>query len=1025
MLEPLHIPDAPPTRQFLAFPMGITGSDLNICSYAVEDNLDFEFSADPVASFATPILQITSSRTSTTDANTSLAVRTFGSTVLFRVGYVLDSAYVDLTESATITREDTGQRPSVDVKYHPKESKVLFVNDEGCVYKLGFEDGQRQVMILNQLAFSGIKNPVVEDKFWQLAIAGESEDGCLLSSSTEVHELDFRAANSALNLLAIAGTTNETLTWVGDSGDDFLVPLTSTERILWLDRRFPGKPLLGIKHRRNHDRTLAAHSVTIRGHPHYLMTSRKNRLVTVYDVSRSTEQLLHANNPPYSFSVDTRESRFSGDACVSVRNHHKLFRLTERGTIVCADLMQNDGDETAASVAALEYLPRDTPDMRPNLGHVGAQEFSRTNLRPAYEQIFPSVIDNVVQEEANAEAFHDLIDHLPSFWQQQDSPIEEILTATLLQGRLPIQTLIDGASWSFNIASILKHFDESTAGDIGMIAERFRSFDLDRHPDDPVQASRRQNKAREQLALDLTLSKNIFSPRKFIPSSQPVTSGHADGDSSVHFHFLQPSPRRQYYSKEEQQDDVLVLPSGVGLLLQDWDIGADPDKYIFTDISDIGADSNTQARSRDRIDRGYTEETPPKILLQSQVPPPIAAKPVAQPVVLPSRLLGVESQSQMTELAEAESQNVMMSTQVLPGPFGGRPTAIGKKKAGKKRNKAVVTALSASCISTFAGYPLDSLKSRLQTTKTPISVPRLALIVYREEGISGFYRGLAIPLLTISFVRAASFTIYNSTKDHFKKREWLARDSIIDVSVIGGISGAMSGALISVGSTRKEFAFELVKVRRQLEYSIASSKGIHLAKAPGTLEAVRDIFRTSGIAGLYTGFKLHLTRDTTGTMLYFMEYDGMRYLLGRQRSGEQGPIPSWIPIPVSLAPFVCGSFAGVSNFLGLDISTRRVTVFHWLGRRTNPSQTCVFRVKTKVQQRALAGERYRGPFETFYRLIRGPDPSNPKPFLAGVARIYRGLGVSAVRSITTHGLLWTFFDLVANYIDNLPTVEDQ
>ncbi len=28
-------------------------------------------------------------------------------------------------------------------------------------------------------------------------------------------------------------------------------------------------------------------------------------------------------------------------------------------------------------------------------------------------------------------------------------------------------------------------------------------------------------------------------------------------------------------------------------------------------------------------------------------------------------------------------------------------------------------------------------------------------------------------------------------------------------------------------------------------------------------------------------------------------------------------------------------------------------------------------VKTKVQQRAMAGEMYRGPGETFYRLIRG------------------------------------------------------
>jgi len=50
-------------------------------------------------------------------------------------------------------------------------------------------------------------------------------------------------------------------------------------------------------------------------------------------------------------------------------------------------------------------------------------------------------------------------------------------------------------------------------------------------------------------------------------------------------------------------------------------------------------------------------------------------------------------------------------------------------------------------------YQLDSLKSRLQTTKTPITVPRLAALIYREEGIMGFYRGLWIPLTTISFVR--------------------------------------------------------------------------------------------------------------------------------------------------------------------------------------------------------------------------------------------------------------------------------
>ena len=143
--------------------------------------------------------------------------------------------------------------------------------------------------------------------------------------------------------------------------------------------------------------------------------------------------------------------------------------------------------------------------------------------------------------------------------------------------------------------------------------------------------------------------------------------------------------------------------------------------------------------------------------------------------------------------------------------------------------KAVACAIVASGISTFAGYPvsphtfredklrcqadslnqLDSLKSRLQTIKHPISVPSLAVLVYREEGVRGFYRGLWIPLVTITFVRtsvlspftaisprarllmmspgAASFTIYSGTKETFRDARVLNRDTLIDTSLLGGI----------------------------------------------------------------------------------------------------------------------------------------------------------------------------------------------------------------------------------------------
>jgi len=125
-------------------------------------------------------------------------------------------------------------------------------------------------------------------------------------------------------------------------------------------------------------------------------------------------------------------------------------------------------------------------------------------------------------------------------------------------------------------------------------------------------------------------------------------------------------------------------------------------------------------------------------------------------------------------------------------------------------------------------------------------------------------------------------------------------------------------------------------------------------------------------------------RDTAGTALYFLEYDGMRHMLGRSRSGEQGPTPSWFPVHPSLVPFVCGSISGVwLLFLFLVFLSTIFTVRLLLGLSSIP-WTCEWcspafisnwfflcRVKTKIQQRALAGEKYRGPLETLHRLVRG------------------------------------------------------
>jgi solute carrier family 25 (mitochondrial carnitine/acylcarnitine transporter), member 20/29 len=98
---------------------------------------------------------------------------------------------------------------------------------------------------------------------------------------------------------------------------------------------------------------------------------------------------------------------------------------------------------------------------------------------------------------------------------------------------------------------------------------------------------------------------------------------------------------------------------------------------------------------------------------------------------------------------------------------------------------------------------------------------------------------------------------------------------VLPVAAAGAAGGALSGSLITFGSVREcccmplpglrltatwrpGVAFELVKVRRQLEFSIAAAKGVVIVKPPNTWESVKDIFRTRGPMGLYTGWPLHM-----------------------------------------------------------------------------------------------------------------------------------------------------------------------
>ena len=79
----------------------------------------------------------------------------------------------------------------------------------------------------------------------------------------------------------------------------------------------------------------------------------------------------------------------------------------------------------------------------------------------------------------------------------------------------------------------------------------------------------------------------------------------------------------------------------------------------------------------------------------------------------------------------------------------------------------------------------------------------MAAMVLREEGLVGFFRGLWIPLFTISVVRATSFSIYNNTKEMLVRNGYFTRPRALDVGLRGCVGGATAGAIICFGSARE------------------------------------------------------------------------------------------------------------------------------------------------------------------------------------------------------------------------------
>ncbi|KAF8163387.1 hypothetical protein B0H34DRAFT_695282 [Crassisporium funariophilum] len=722
---------------FIMFPMGETNRELNVSrvEYTERSGIAFKLRTVPRYTFSTPIQQILASK-----VDSQLAVRTYSATRLFKTEHGNDlESNITLTDLVTLSRADTANEATVDIKFLSVSSDVVVVGDSGTVMRCNLVNGAKSMTPIHQR--QEILTPPFKSHFWRLSVGSKPSDQFLMSSN-RIIQLDGRT-NTPSELFSIPNGKH-VLTSIEDLQEDGILRLSSTNKVIWLDPRFPGRPLLAYSHGRQYDRYLSLNTIhATTNNPLTLLSSRNNNLISVYDVSRQQDGLVRLNVTPYELGGCMYDDSV-GHVILPYGRGLGLLRLTERGAINYSAFLQDvqePSNPTVETPGDLQELRLVYGNLQSDVGPLGLQHRSQVDLCTAYDALFRRHYAEVKElEERSSDAVHDLLEVFPSYWQTKDLPVEHMLTTfdiafrsgeepkqasradfltqgllnssrgyrALGQGRLAARHV--KAPWHCSITPVLAHLDRDFQQGPEKLTERLQKYDLSVGNPPNDQARRFESTARQQLELDLALSTDIFTEVAVMKRDdvdqalEVMTEALCLGDEppNLDFGYLRPVEKKYGVDDDERRQTSTLeapdIPMGVRLLLSSWD-ARDSEQYVYEDpYSEM---DNTEAIKRLKSPDLASQR--PGFATQTQRPPQVVASKPAQstPDIMPHLLRVTRPPAFTQEAVYSEdpsfgssrfaaklelvksSQEPQVSTQVLPGPHGGRPHV--KKKPLKKR----------------------------------------------------------------------------------------------------------------------------------------------------------------------------------------------------------------------------------------------------------------------------------------------------------------------------------------------------
>ncbi|KAL2218161.1 mitochondrial carrier protein [Thermoascus aurantiacus ATCC 26904] len=301
-----------------------------------------------------------------------------------------------------------------------------------------------------------------------------------------------------------------------------------------------------------------------------------------------------------------------------------------------------------------------------------------------------------------------------------------------------------------------------------------------------------------------------------------------------------------------------------------------------------------------------------------------------------------------------------------------------RKSTSSKTTFHFVAGLLSGLTSSVLLQPADLLKTRVQQSRETASLlPTLRSILSSPHPIRSLWRGTLPSALRTGFGSALYFTSLNALRQGLAQtgapivlanpdnnNNGKAGSSSSALPKLSNTANLATGAVARTAAGFVMMPVTVIKVRYESDYYAYRS----------LYGAARDIVRSEGVRGLFSGFGATAVRDAPYAGLYVVFYEQSKWHLSALFDSGHGILPLSASSPS--VNFISGAFAA-----GLATAI------------TNPFDA----VKTRLQ---LMPSKYGNMLRAVRLMVRED----------GVRSLFGGLGLRMARKALSSALAWTVYE---------------